>query len=214
MMTATEYNKRVQDQKSEMLASTDRTAFSQKQIALVTTGDRMEKFVSKVRDIFEEFGYVVHWYHYPKEVLEELDIGIEVADLRPHYHKVFRFDDCKLCFDFAFMAYCVAIDLAKEFRPQAVCVMGNDKWLAQALVNYYIEEEIKISCVPFGYEPFYSNIFEHDITIVCDPRIHINCYPIHKPVIVTYPWNAVNAEDRNVFDLSEEIILKVVEERC
>ena len=72
----------------------------------------------------------------------------------------------------------------------------------------------KVSSVPFGYDPIYSNIFENDITIVCDSRVHINCYPIHKPVIVTYSWNAVNTDNRNVFDLSEEIILKVVEERC
>jgi hypothetical protein len=204
----------VQDKKLEMLETADKTANSQKQIAFITTGDRMEKFVIKAREIFEEFGYIVHWYHYPKEILKELDIGIEIADLRPHYHKLFRFDDSKLCFDFAYMGYLAAVKLAKKFKPNSVCTMGSDKWFAQALVNYYVEENIKVSCVPFGFEPFYSSIFENDITIVCDPRTHINCYPIYKPVIKTYPWNTVNDEDRNVFDLSEEIILKVVEERC
>ena len=213
-MTVTEYNKRVQDKKLEMLASTDRTANSQKQIALVTTGDRMEKFVIKVREIFEEFGYVVHWYHYSNEVLKELDIGIELADLRPHYHKVFRFDDNKLCFDFAYAGYLAAVNLAAEFKPKSICIMGNDKWFAQALINDYVEDNIKISCVPFGFEPFYSNIFEHELSIVCDSKFHINCYPIHKPIIKVYPWNTMNDDNRNVYDLSEEIILKVVEERC
>ena len=125
-MTVTEYNKYVQDKKMEMLALTDRAANSQKQIAVVTTGDRMEKFVIKVREIFEEFGYVIHWYHYPREMLKELDIGIEVADLIPHYHKVFRFDDCKLCFDFAYMGYVAATSLINKIRPQSICVFGND----------------------------------------------------------------------------------------
>ena len=212
-MTVTEYNKSVQDKKSEMLEAADKTANSQKQIALVTIGNRMDKFVIKTRDVFEEFGYIVHWYHYSNESLQKLDIGVEIADLRPHYHKVFTFDDT-MPFDFSFMAYEVAVHLVDKFNPQSIGVFGNHKWDAQALVYNYIEKNKKISCIPFGHEPFYSSIFENDVAIVCDPKIHINCYPIYKPVIVFYPWCAVNTENRNVYDLSEEIILKVVEERC
>ena len=212
MMTITEYKAGVQHKKSEMLASTDLAANSQKEIAFITIGESYDNFIQMARDIFEEFGFVVHWYHYKKEVANELDMGIEIADLRPHYAKVFVFDN-EADWQYLKAAYEIAGQLVPQTGAESICVIGNDEY-----ASYFAFEQLlkgkRIIAKPHGVGNVYSDVFECDVTFIFDRRGRLNCYPIYKPVFHMFSWNVINEEERQTYDMGEEIVLEVIKSVC
>ena len=213
MMTVAEYNKYVQDKKSEMLETADKDLNSQKQIALVALGEHYDKFIMKIRDIFEEFGYIVHWYHYNNEIINQLDMGIEIADLRPHYDKVFVFNT-EIDWRFADAAYRVAcrhVPLRNK-DAESLCVLGSDDRMAVRFVSEWLWNGKRVIGKPVGVGNLYSDMFDSDMIFIFDHKARVNCYPIHKPIFYIFPWNVVNTENRNTYDMSEEIILEVIKQ--
>ncbi len=193
-----------------MLETADKTLNSQKQIALVTLEERYDKFIIKIREIFEEFGYIVHWYHYNNETIKQLDMGIEIADLRPHYDKVFVFDT-EIDWRFADAAYQVACrHVSKD--AESLCIIGNDDRMAVRFVSEWLQNGKRVIGKPVGVNNLYIDIFETNMTFIFDRNVVINCYPIQKPLFYIFPWSVVNAEDRNTYDLGEEIILEVIQD--
>lgn len=210
MMTLTEYKKYVQDKKSAMLKTADKNLNSQKQIALVTLGEHYDKFIIKIKEVFEEFGYVFHWYHYNNEIIKQLDMGVEIADLRPHYDKVFVFDT-EIDWRFADAAYRVACRHVNK-DAESLCIVGNDDRMAARFVSEWLRNGKRVIGKPIGVNNLYIDIFETSMTFIFDRKAAINCYPIRKPLFYIFPWNAVNTEDRNAYDLGEEIILEVIQD--
>jgi len=211
-MTITEYNASVRNKKLEMLEATDKNLNSQKEIAFVTLGESYGKFIDKARDIFEEFGFKVHWYHYTYEIMQELNMGIEIADLYPHYYKVFVFND-EIDWRFADAAFEVAMDRT-PLRTTSVCIIGNDDRMAIKYACKQLELCKRIVAKPYGVGNVYSDLFEADMIFMFDRKNHINCYPIHKPLFKVFSWSTINDEDRPVYDMGEEIVLKVIENVC
>lgn len=210
MMTVSEYNAGVRNKKTEMLASTDLAANSQKQVAFITIGEHYDKFIQKARDLFEAFGFVVHWYHYTNELTTELDMGIEIADLREHYNKVYVFDD-EADWHFMQAAYKVATRLADEWNVESICILGNADY-----ASYFAYEQLlkgkRIIAKPHGVGNTYSDVFECDITFIFDRKGRLNCYPIYKPVFHIFSWSVINEEERQTYDIGEEIILEVIKD--
>jgi hypothetical protein len=214
MMTLTEYKKYVQDKKSAMLETADKNLNSQKQVALVTIGEHYDKFIIKIREVFEEFGYIVHWYHYNNETIKQLNVGVEIADLRPHYDKVFVFDT-EIDWRFADAAYKVAcrrVPLAKASGIESLCAIGSDSRMAARFISEWLQNGKRVVGRPFGANNLYIDILEADMTFIFDRSAVINCYPIQKPIFYVFPWNAVNTENRKAYDLGEEIILEVIQD--
>lgn len=209
MMTVTEYEAHVRNKKSEMLELTDKTANSQKDIALITIGEHYGKFIEKTREIFQEFGFKVHWYHYTNEITKELNMGIEIADLRPHYHKVFVFDD-EMDWRFADAAYEVASRHVPTNGVSTLCIFGNDDRVAVRFVGTQMLRNKRIIAKPHGVGNTYSDVFESDIVFIFDRRSRLNCYPIYKPVFYVFPWQVINEEERQTYDMGEEIVLEVI----
>jgi hypothetical protein len=193
-----------------MLETADKNLNSQKQIALVTLGEHYDKFIIKIREVFEEFGYVVHWYHYNNEVINQLDMGIEIADLRPHYDKVFVFDT-EIDWRFADAAYRVACRHVNK-DAESLCVLGSDDRMAVRFVGEWLWNGKRVIGKPVGVGNLYSDMFDSDMIFVFDRKAKVNCYPIHKPLFYIFPWSVVNTENRNTYDMSEEIILEVIEQ--
>jgi hypothetical protein len=208
MMTVTEYKKYVQDKKSAMLETADKNLNSQKQIALITLGEHYDNFIIKIREVFEEFGYVVHWYHYNNETIKQLDMGIEIADLRPHYYQVFVFDT-EIDWRFADAAYQVACRHVNK-DAESLCVIGSDDRMAARFVSEWLRNGKRIIGKPVGVSNLYSDIFDSDMTFIFDRKVRINCYPIHKPIYYIFSWSIINQENKQAYDLCEEIILEVI----
>ena len=209
-MTLTEYKTYVQDKKSAMLETADKNLNSQKQVALVTIGEHYDKFIIKIREIFEEFGYIVHWYHYNNEIIKQLNMGMEIADLRPHYDKVFVFDT-EIDWRFADAAYQVACRHVNK-DAESLCIIGNDDRMAARFISEWLQNGKRVIGKPVGVNNLYIDIFETNMTFIFDRNVVINCYPIQKPIFYVFPWNAVNIENRNACDLGEEIILEVIQD--
>ena len=213
-MTVTGYNTYVQDIKNEMLEAADKNLNSQKQYAFVTINNGMDKFIQFAMEIFEEFGYIVHWYHYGPEALEQLDIELEIDDLTPHYEEVFVFEKGKLDFVFIRAAAISMRNLMELANPHSICVLGNDECIARLFTLAALDENRKTLILPFGKESGYGCIFESDMSFIVDSRYHINCYPIHKPIVKIFPWTTINDDNREVYDITEEIILRVIQNVC
>lgn len=212
MITVSEYKAHVQQKKIELLQKIKEANFPKKEIALISYGENWDKFIIKYKELLEEFGATVHWYHYPKEIVEELDMQQEINDLAEHYDIINSFGE-GLNVPFAISVYSVLRELGFPFGAQASCVLGNDitlsGFIAQRLL---VDHGNKVYGVPFGSDGVYNAIFESDVTYVFDPRFRINCYPISKPLFQLYPWSTTNFEERMVYDISEEVMLKVIED--
>lgn len=193
-----------------MLETADKNLNSQKQVALVTIGEHYDKFIIKIREIFEEFGYIVHWYHYNNEIIKQLNMGMEIADLRPHYDKVFVFDT-EIDWRFADAAYQVACRHVNK-DAESLCIIGNDDRMAARFISEWLQNGKRVIGKPVGVNNLYIDIFETNMTFIFDRNVVINCYPIQKPIFYVFPWNAVNIENRNACDLGEEIILEVIQD--
>ena len=193
-----------------MLETADKNLNSQKQIALVTIGEHYDKFIIKIREVFEEFGYIVHWYHYNNETIKQLNIGVEIADLRPHYDKVFVFDT-EIDWRFAEAAYKVVCRHVNK-DAESLCIIGNDDRMAARFVSEWLQNGKRVIGKPIGVNNLYIDIFETNMTFIFDRSAVINCYPIQKPIFYVFPLNAVNTENRNAYDLGEEIILEVIQD--
>lgn len=219
-MTVTGYNTYVQDKKKQLLEKKNIKENSQKQIAFITYDDTLNKFVEMSRNIFTEFGFIVHWYHYDHNIRQELDMGIEIAHLRPHYNEIFVFADGKLDWQFSTAALAVAMELATSavtmkldppVGPHRICVFGNNEKDAAQFLFEQFKLGNKVVGRPHGADTMYTDIFENDMTFVFDSRDCINCYPIHKPIYHVFSWNVINQEGRQTYDMGEEIILEVIE---
>ena len=211
MMTVTEYKTRVQDKKKQLLEKKDIKENSQKQIAFITYDDTLNKFVEMSRNIFTEFGFTVHWYHYDYNIRQELDMGIEIAHLRPYYNEIFIFENEKLDWQFSAAALAVAMKLVPPVGPHRICVFGNNEKDAAQFLFEQFKLGNKVVGRPHGADTMYTDIFENDMTFVFDSRDRINGYPIHKPIYHVFSWNVINQAGRQIYDMGEEIILEVIE---
>ena len=209
MMTVTEYKAHVQEIKNKMLENAKKSNYPKTDIALVTVGANWEQLVKHMADVLKDLGYTIHLYHYDNNI--DFDIGLEVADLRQQYEHVWRFDD-RADNRFAFSAYSVAWDLVEPSGAQSFTVFGNDNQVAAPFANQLIRLGRRVITLPFGQEPVYSSIFDSQVTFIFDRRYKVNCYPIYTPVFKLYSWNTINDENRQVYDLEEEVILRMVED--
>lgn len=105
-------------------------------------------------------------------------------------------------------------NLMELANPHSICVLGNDEFITRLFTLTALDENRKTLVLPFGKESGYNCIFESDMSFIVDSRYHINCYPIHKPIVKIFPWTTINDDNREVYDIAEEIILRVIQNVC
>lgn len=208
MMTNTEYKAHVQELKKRFQERGLKVNNPKKQqIAIVTVCVCLTKFIALLVEILKDAGFMVDWYHYSLRDTKELNMELEIKDLCEHYDRVLVFEDINdFCGEFAAAALETLVCLIEPTGAQSFCLVGQRSGLLQDVVDILLQNRNNFSVVSNSLE-IYNYAHKHDMMIILDG--HIVAQPFNMPIVKLFSWNSVLDEDKIVYDLSEEIALRI-----
>lgn len=208
MMTNTEYKTHVQELKIQFQKEGLKVNNPKKQtIAIITVCVSLTKFIALLIEILKDAGFMVDWYYYSLRDTKELNMELEIKDLCEHYNKVLVFENNNnFCREFAAAALETLVYLIEPTEAQSFCLVGQCSSLLQDIIDILLQNRNNFSVVSNSLE-IYNYAHKHDVMIILDGRIVAQ--PFNMPIIKLFSWNSVLDEDKIVYDLSEEIALRI-----
>lgn len=201
MVTITEYKAHVQELKRQFQERGAKVNnLKTQQIAIVTICVYITKFVALLINILTEAGYDVHWYHYSEQDTKELNMKIELQDLRDQYDRVVLFEDI------AAAAVSTVTNLIGTSQTASYCLIGRCSIILTNLVNLLLQNGNDVAAIIRGNPTGHAR--NYDIIIMVDGYIHSL---LDKPIIKIFPWGITSSEETMVYDLSEEIAIRIGE---
>lgn len=200
MITITEYNAHVQELKKQFQKQYGKIQ-NPKTVAVVTAGIYIDKFILKLRTLLETVGVDLHWYHYSQADMKELDMDLEIQDLKEAYNEVTVFrTEVGYNNEFAFAALGAIKDLMWPVAGRTFCIKGKDTILVNILVNRLVEEGVDFAIMP-------SNTWRRAdyLLLLDDSLVYTESY-IDIPVIELFSWNSLVEK---AYDLSDEIAIRM-----
>lgn len=198
MITITEYNAHVQELKTQFQEKYGKIK-NPKKVAIVTVGMYLEKFIIILRALLMTVGVDAHWYHYSGA--EDLDIELEIKDLREHYDEVTVFrSSVGNNTGFALAAFKSIMDLVEPVAGKTFCVLGQDAILVNGIAWRLFEQGVDFVISPNGKRK------RADCILLLDDKTLLAEKYIDTPVIELFSWNSINEQ---AYNLSEEIAIRM-----
>lgn len=207
MMTSTEYKARIQELENEFQQEGLKINNpKKKQIAIITVCVYITNFIKLLIEILQGAGFEVDWYNYSEQDTKEFNMDLEIADLAEHYDKVIVFNNSyEIIAAAALKAFKGLIDTT---GTQAYCLVGRTRGLLNNVVDMLLEYRMNFAVVSDTLQAC-SYAHNYDGIVVLDPAASLIAYPFHAPIFKLFPWNTVSDENKEVYDLSKEIALRI-----